>query len=177
MDLVNAISLYAIPLVFLFILGAGLYKNIKVYDVFTEGAKEGLTIIIRVIPSLVGLMVALAVFKASGALDIIIYIFKPLFTFIGIPYEIIPLIFLRPFSGSASLVMVTDILKNYGPDSFVGRVASTMMGSTETLFYTVCIYLGSVGIKNTRYIIKAALIAECVSVIMSVVICSLIFPN
>jgi spore maturation protein B len=177
LDLINTISIYAIPLVFLIILGTGLYKNIKVYDIFTEGAKEGLKIIIRIIPSLIGLMTALAIFRASGALDIIIYIFKPLLSFIGIPYEIVPLIFLRPFSGSASLIMITDIMKNYGPDSFIGRVASTMMGSTETLFYTVCIYLGAVGIKNTRYIIKAAIIAECVSIIMSVFMCSIIFPN
>jgi spore maturation protein B len=172
--LINLISLYAIPALFLIILSTGLYKNVKVYDVFTEGAREGLTIVLKIIPSLVGLMVAVSVFRTSGALDIVTGLLRPVIRFLGIPDEVMPLVLLRPFSGSASLAMVTDILEKYGPDSFAGRVASTMMGSTETLFYTICVYFGSVGVKNVRYTLAAALIAEFVSVLVSVKICGIL---
>lgn len=152
-----------------------MYKEVKVYDVFVEGAKEGIKTVVRIIPPLVGLLVAVGVFRASGALDLLIYAARPLASVLGIPSEAMPLAFLRPISGSASLALVSDIIKTHGPDSFIGRVVSTMMGSTETIFYTLTVYFGSVGIKNIRYTLAAALIADMVSVVASVWACTLVF--
>lgn len=175
MYIIKAISMYAIPVIFVVILFAGIVKEVRVYDVFVESAKDGVTTIIRIIPSLVGLLVAIGIFKASGALDLLIFTVKPVADIINIPSEVLPLAFLRPISGSASLALVSDTLKTYGPDSYIGRVVSTMMGSTETIFYTVAVYYGAVGIKNIRYTLVAALIADAASVIASVAICTFVF--
>lgn len=172
---ITAISLYAVPVIFIIILCFGLIKDVKVYDAFVDGAKEGVTTVIKILPSLVGLMTAVGVFRASGALDFIIFILKPLASLLGIPAGAMPLALLRPISGSASLALVADILKAYGPDSYVGRVVSTMMGSTETIFYTLTVYFGSVGIKNIRYTLAAALLADCAGVVASSWICALVF--
>jgi len=169
------LSLYAIPAAVLIILGIGAWRDVKVFDMFVEGAKDGIETVIKILPPLVGLMAAVAVFRASGALDLLIYAAKPVTNFFGIPSEVLPLVFMRPISGSASLALVTDIIRKYGADSFIGRVVSTMMGSTETVFYTITVYFGSVGVKNIRYTLLAALIAEGVSVIVSVWICTLLF--
>lgn len=163
------------PLIFIVILIAGYLKKVRVYDVFVENAKEGISTIFGILTSLIGLMVAIGVFRASGALDVIIYATKPVASLLGIPSEALPLAFLRPISGSASLALVSDIMKNFGPDSYIGRVVSTMMGSTETIFYTLTVYYGSVGIKNIRYTLAAALIAELISVLVSVWACAFIF--
>ena len=114
-------------------------------------------------------------FRASGALDYIIALIDPLSSRLGIPSEALPLAILRPISGSASLALVSDIIKTNGPDSFIGRVVSTMMGSTETIFYTLTVYFGAVGIKNIKYTLIAALIADLVSVFASVWICTVVF--
>lgn len=169
------ISLYAIPVLILLILITALFKDIKVYDVFIEGAKDGITTIVKIMPSLIGMMTAIGVFRASGALDSVIYILSPAASFLGIPREAMPLALLRPVSGSASLALVADIIREYGPDTYIGRVVSTMMGSTETIFYTLAVYYGSVGIKNIRYTLAAALVADGVSVVASTVVCALIF--
>jgi len=175
MEVIKLISDYALPAIVLIIILIGLLRDIKVYDVFVKGAKDGIVTIIKILPSLVGLLVAIGVFRASGALDLLVYALRPAAQLIGIPSEVLPLALLRPISGSASLALVTDILGNYGPDSFIGRTASTMMGSTETIFYTLAVYFGAVGIKNIRYTLIAALLADVASVIASVFICSLIF--
>lgn len=175
MDILGDVSKYAIATIFLLVLSIGLFKQVKVYDVFVEGAKDGMTTIVRIIPPLVGLLVAIAVFRESGALDILIDIARPVASFLGIPSEAMPLFFLRPISGSASLALVSDIIATHGPDSYIGRVVSTMMGSTETIFYTLAVYFGSVGIKNIRYTLVAALIADTVSAVVSAGICRLAF--
>ena len=175
MEAIKILSAYAVPAIFLIILSVGVYRGVKVYDVFIEGAKEGITTILRIIPPLIGLLVAIGVFRASGALDLLIYAAKPIAVLLGIPSEALPLAILRPISGSASLALVSDIMKLHGPDSFIGRVVSTMMGSTETIFYTLAVYFGSVGIKNIRYTLAAALIADLTSVVASVWICTLVF--
>ncbi len=175
MEAFGALSAYAVPVIFLLILGFGIYKEVKVYDVFIEGAREGLTTVFRIIPTLVGLMVAVGVFKASGALELLVRLLTPAAALLGIPAETMPLALMRPVSGSASLAMVTEIIRTYGPDSLIGRTASTMMGSTETIFYTLTVYFGSVGIKNIRYTLLAALIADLVSVTASAYACLIIF--
>ena len=175
MNIVKELSIYAIPAIFIIILCVGMYKEVKVYDVFIEGAKEGITTVFKIIPSLVGLMVAVAVFRASGALNLLIFAVKPVTNFLRIPPDALPMVFLRPISGSAALAMLSDIFKVHGPDSFVGRVASTLMGSTETIFYTLAVYFGAVGVKKIRYTLTAALIADLASVIAAVWICTLVF--
>ncbi|MCX7749440.1 MAG: spore maturation protein [Clostridia bacterium] len=175
MEIVKSLSTYAIPAIIFIILAVGMSRKIKVYEVFVDGAKEGITTVVRILPSLVGLLVAVGVFRASGALDLLIYAVKPLALLFGIPTEALPLAFMRPISGSASLAIVSDTISTYGPDSFIGRVVSTMMGSTETIFYTLTVYFGAVGIKNIRYTLAAALIADLVSVIVSVWICTVVF--
>ena len=175
MEIIKSLSSYAIPAIFLIILSFGAIKDVKVYDVFVEGAKEGITTVVRIIPNLVGLLVAVGVFRASGALDLLIYMVKPLGDVFSIPKEVLPLAFLRPISGSASLALVSDIIKNYGPDSFIGRTVSTMMGSTETIFYTLAVYFGAAGVKNIRYTLVAALIADAVSVLVSVWVTGIVF--
>lgn len=175
MEKLGSVSGYAIPVIFLLILVLGLYKEVKVYDIFVEGAREGISTIIRIIPTLVGLMVAVGVFKASGALELLVQAFMPLAAILGIPPEAMPLALMRPVSGSASLALVAEIIKTYGPDTYIGRTASTMMGSTETIFYTLAVYYGSVGIKNTRFTLLAALLADLVSVTASAWACAMIF--
>jgi len=175
MEFMRTLSIYAIPAIFLVILLAGISRGVRVYDVFIEGAKEGISTVVRIVPALVGLLVAIGVFRASGALDLLVNLFSPAASILGIPPEVLPLAFLRPVSGSASLALVSDIISASGPDSFAGRVASTMMGSTETILYTLTLYYGSVGVKNIRYTLAAALIADTASVVASVWACTLFF--
>lgn len=174
-DIFSSISLYAVPILFLLILGTGAIKDVKVFDAFAEGASEGISTIIRILPSLIGLLTAVGVFRASGALDFLIYLLTPVALLLGIPAEAMPLALLRPVSGSASLALVSDLINLYGPDSYIGRVVSTMMGSTETIFYTLAVYYGSVGIKNIRYTLIAALVADGAGVVASAWICMLAF--
>ncbi len=169
------ISVFALPALILVILTAGFFRKVRVYDVFLESAREGIQVTLRIIPPLIGLMVAVGVFRASGALDLVLALTSPLGNLLGIPSEAMPLVLLRPVSGSASLALVADIIETNGADSYVGRVVSTMMGSTETIFYTLAVYFGSVGIKNTRYTLAAALIADLTSVTVSSWACALIF--
>lgn len=175
MGIIRYLSDLAIPLIFVIILAAALLKKIKAYDLFVDGAKEGIETIIRIMPSLVGLLVAVGVFKASGAMDVLICILRPVIDILGMPPQVAPLALLRPISGSASFAFVTEIIKAFGPDSYEGRVAAVMMGSTETIFYTLAVYYGAVGIKNIRYTLVAAIMADIISVIASLWACRLIF--
>ncbi len=168
MNLLNYISAAAVPAIIAIIISFGLIRKEKVYDAFIEGAKEGITTTIKIIPTLVGLLVAVGVFRASGALDILVGAVVPFFSRVGIPSEILTLALMRPISGSAALAIVTDIMNQFGPDSYIGRVACTIMGSTETIFYTLTIYFGSVGIKNIKYTLYAALITDVVGIIAAV---------
>lgn len=175
MNFIRQISDYAIPAIFIIIIFAAILKRVKAYDLFIDGAKEGIETVVKIMPSLVGLLVAVGVFKASGALDILIFILKPVIDLLGMPPEVAPLALLRPISGSASFAFVTDIIKAFGPDTYEGRVAATMMGSTETIFYTLAVYYGSVGIKNIRFTLVAAIMADIISVIASLWACRFIF--
>src|SRR5690606_11047398 len=170
----KAVSSYAVPAIFAVILIAGMYRDVKVYDIFVDSAKEGITTVVKIIPPLVGLIVATGVFRASGALELLIYAAKPIAGLFNIPSETLPLVFILSISGGASLDLLSDILKEYGADSFIGRVASTMMGSTETIFYTLTVYFGAVGVKKVRYTLLAALMADFASAIVSVWICTLV---
>lgn len=171
----NIISVSTIPVIITIILIHGYIKGVNLYDTFVEGAKEGFRTAIRIMPYLIAIFVAIGIFKKSGAMEIIVDFSSPITKLIGIPKEVVPLIIMRPISGSGSLGVVQDIVNTYGPDSFIGRVAATMMGSAETIFYTMAVYFGAIGIKNSRHTLAAALISHLAAVIASVVVCSLVF--
>lgn len=175
MQIVTLISSLFVPLFIAGIVVFGLAKKVAVYEVFVKGAKQGLTTVIKILPYVIGFIFAIRIFTASGCFDFLASLLWPFLKPVGIPPEILPLALLRPFSGSASIGALTTILNRYGPDSFIGRCASTLMGSSETLFYTTALYFGSVGIKKTRYTIPAALISEISGLLASVFICRLIF--
>jgi len=177
MNIIRLVSDYAIPVTIFLILVIGLCRNVKVYDIFVEGAKDSITTVVRIIPTLVGLFVAVGVFRASGAMDLLVFAVRPVAKLLNIPSEVIPLVLLRPVSGSASLALVSDMLNTYGPDSFIGRVVSTIAGSSETIFYVLTVYCGAVGIKNIRHTLLAALMASGIGTIVSVWICTLIFGS
>ncbi|MDD3612817.1 MAG: spore maturation protein [Clostridiales bacterium] len=175
LEAIKIISVFAIPLFFIFILAYGHFKGIAVYDTFIEGAKEGLTTAFRIVPYLVAMFVAIGIFRSSGAMDMVTELVKPIFSLLGGPPEVLPLFIMRPMSGAASLGILAELLKVYGPDSIIGRTASTAMGSTETTFYTISVYLGAVGIKNARYALAAGLIADMAGFIASIIICNVFF--
>jgi spore maturation protein B len=166
---------YIIPLIILFILTYGYIKGVKVYEVFIEGAKEGLLITYKIFPYIAAMLLAVGMLRKSGGLDFILYILSPITNIIGIPKEVMPLVIMKPLSGSGALGVLADILKREGADSFAGIVASTIMSSTETIFYTITVYFGSIGIKNIRHTLIAALIADLAGVIGAVVICTILF--
>ena len=175
MDFVKLISNIAVPLSVAGIIVFGLLKRINVYDVFLQGAKEGIKIGVGIIPPVVGLLAAIGMFRASGAMDFVIGFLKPLTDLIRIPPEIVPFAIMRPISGSGSLAMATDIFKNFGTDSLSGRAVSVMMGSTETTFYTLAVYFGCVKASDTRHTLKCALCADIVGIVLSVWICRWFF--
>ncbi|SDO12070.1 spore maturation protein [Acetanaerobacterium elongatum] len=169
-------SSFVIPLVILFIFCYGIYKNVDVFDEFVAGAKEGVTTTINVLPALIAIMTAIGMFKASGALDVLTNALEPLASLLQMPKEITPLMILRPISGSGALAFVEDILKNHGPDSMAGRIASVIMGSTETTFYTIAVYYSAAEIRKIRYTVPCSLTADCVGFIMSTVLVRIFFP-
>jgi len=169
------ISLWAIPVLLVGIPLVGMIKKVKVYDVFIEGAKEGFQVAVRIIPFLVGILVAIGMFRGSGAMDLLTDALRPVMNAIGFPAELFPLAVLRPLSGSGSLALTTDIVKRYGPDSLIGRTAATMYGSSETLFYVLAVYFGAVGVKRTRHAIPSALAGDVVAAIVAVTICAWMF--
>jgi spore maturation protein B len=153
-------SSLVIPLLLSAVAVCGLGKKVDVYAALTHGAEEGLTVLLRVIPSLVGLLTAVGMFRASGAMDWLTNLFAPLLELVGVPPETTPLMLIRPVSGSGALAVASDLMTAYGPDSYIGRVAAVMLGSTETTFYTIAVYYGSAGIHKTRHTVPAALAAD-----------------
>lgn len=168
--MLNFISSIAIPLMILIIITYGLLEKNKVYDSFLYGAKEGMEIVIKIFPTLLGIFVAVGALRSSGIIDLVTDIIKPVISKVNIPSQIMPLAFLRPISGSASMAIAVDIMKEYGVDSIVGLIASTIMGSTETTFYTIAVYTSCVRIKKTRFILIAALMADIAGMLTSVAI-------
>lgn len=171
MQIVNFVSSLAMPLMILIIVIYGLIEKNKVFDDFIEGAKEGIEMVLSILPTLIGLFVAIGALRNSGILDIIIRFITPLLNVIHFPSEIMPLAMLRPISGSGSIAVATDIMKKYGVDSTIGMMASTIMGSTETTLYTIAIYTSCIKIKKTRFVLLASLVADIVGILVSVGIC------
>ena len=174
--IMNQISLYAIPMIIFIIVGyAFLVKKVKVYEVFCEGAKEGFTTAIRIIPFLVAMLVAIGIFRSSGCIDIMMRVLDPVFSAIGMPGEVLPMAIMRPLSGGGATGIMNDLMLTYGPDSLIGRIASTMMGSTETTFYVLAVYFGAVSIRKTRHAVAAGLLADLAGLLTEVWICNVMF--
>lgn len=171
MRAIEYFSNIAMPLMIIVIVLYGVIERKKVFDIFLDGAKEGIGVVINIFPTLVGLFVAIGALRSSGVIDLIVRFLTPAFNMVNFPTEILPLSIIRPISGSASIAVATDIMKNFGVDSNIGLIASVIMGSTETTVYTIAVYTSSVGIKKTRFILWAALIADFVGILTSVVVC------
>lgn len=159
----------------LIILIHGKKAKINVYDVFAQGTKESINTALSVFPYITTMIIGIAIFRTSGLLDYIINLLTPLLNVLKVPKEVLPLAMMRPLSGSGSLAILTDILINYHPDSLIGKISSTMMGSTETTFYVIALYFGTIGIKRYKYAVKAALLADLAGIIASIIICNIIF--
>jgi spore maturation protein SpmA len=169
--MVNALSILAIPFLLSFFPVYAAARGIKVYDEFVEGAKESFNVILRIIPFLVTMLVAIGMFKGAGGIDLLTKLLSPILTPVHFPTDLLPLALMRPLSGSATLALLTDVVHRLGPDNIVSLTAATIYGSTETTFYVAAVYFGSVGIKQTRHAIPAGLLADLTGVIASVIIC------
>lgn len=168
MNILLTISDFIIPVTIVFIVVFGCLQKVDIYEVFLEGAKEGLHTVVEILPTLIGLVLAVEVMRAGGLLDIMVEMIRPFADVVGFPAELAPLSFVRLVSSSAATGLLTDIFANYGPDSYLGRVASVMMSCTETVFYTMSLYFLSVGIHKTRWTLPCALLANAVGIFAAV---------
>jgi spore maturation protein B len=169
-SLITQASRWAIPIFMSLILGYGYYKKVRVFEVFVEGAQEGFWTAIKLIPYMVGLFIAIGIFRDSGAMEIFTNILSPILVPLGIPAEVVPLFIVRPLSGVASLTMTVDLFHTLGPDSYAGRLASTIQGSTDTTVYILTIYFASIGIKKFRHALTVGLMADIAAFIAAIFI-------
>ena len=176
MAVISAFSRYAIPFLLFAIPLYAWWKGVPIYETFVNGAMEGLKMVIKILPYLVAMLVVIQVFRASGALDGLAALLSPITSFLGIPSEVVPLALMRPLSGSGALGIAADLIESHGPDSFIGRLASVMQGSTDTTFYILTVYFGSIGLRRYRHAMAAGLIADCASFIAAAFLCRLLFP-
>lgn len=170
-DILSTFSIFFLPLLITVILLYGIKTKTPIYDIFIDGAKEGLKTCIEILPFIIGIFIAIEALTSSGAMDFIQKISQPLFNFLGIPEDLISLIFLRPVSGSGSLVVAEKIMENVGPDSFAGRSAAVMVGSCETIFYVLALYFGVTAVKKMRHAFIAGLAGYIAGILASVYIC------
>jgi spore maturation protein B len=174
--LANGISNW---MLLVFVVGIPLYaaliKKVNVFDAFIVGAKQGFDTVLNVLPYLIAMIVAIGMLRASGFFELLGQLLAPLMAAIGMPPEVLPLALIRPFSGSASIGTMAELIHQYGGNSLIAKTAATMMGSTETTFYVVAVYFGSIGICRTRHAIPAGLLADLAGVIASVLICRYLF--
>lgn len=173
-DILSVFSIFFLPLLITVILLYGIKKKTPIYDVFIEGAKEGLKTCVDILPFIIGIFIAIEALTSSGAMDFIEKISQPVFGLLGIPEDLISLIFLRPVSGSGSLVVAEKIMEEVGPDSFAGRSAAVMVGSCETIFYVLALYFGVTSVKKMRHAFVAGLIGYIAGIFASVYICKFI---
>ena len=164
----NYITKSIIPIIVFIIITYGMIKGRKVYEWFVEGAKEGLKVCANIFPYLLAMIVAVNIFRSAKLLDLVNNFISPVASIIGLPKEVVPLVLIKPLSGSGAMGIFTDILNNYGADSFIGLVASVIMGTTETIFYTLTVYFGAVGIKKIRHSLWVALIVDLCAVLIAV---------
>lgn len=175
MNFVLFLSDVILPFTVLYIVGYGLLTKVSVFDEFVDGAKDGLRVVVGIVPTLVGLMVGIGILRSSGTLDMLSNWIKPVTDLIHFPSELVPLSLVKMFSSSAATSLLLDIFKQNGPDSYLGRLASIMMSCTETIFYTMAVYFMTAKVKKTRYTLPGALVATVAGIIGSVIICQIVF--
>jgi spore maturation protein B len=174
-EFIAELSRWAIPVILLVVPLVALLRGVKVYETFVEGAEAGFATAIKTIPYLVAMLVAISIFRASGAMEVLVDSLSPLLSFVGLPAEVLPHAIMRPLSGGAALGIASDIIKTHGPDSFLGRLVSTMQGSCDTTFYVLTLYFGSVGIRKYRYSVFLGLVADFTTLVASVFIVNTMF--
>ncbi|PYZ98476.1 spore maturation protein [Alteribacter lacisalsi] len=175
MAVVTYLSLWIIPCLIAFILIVATIRKVPAYEAFVEGAKEGVGMSFAIIPYLVGMLVAISVFRESGAMEFFIDLIRPALHAIGVPADIVPLAMIRPLSGTGALGMTSDLIATHGPDSFIGRLASTMQGSTDTTFYVLTVYFGAVGIKKMGDALKVGLLADVIGIAAAITVVTIVF--
>lgn len=173
--MIDLLATYTIPLVLALVPAYALYKKVDLLESFIAGASEALTLAARIVPYIVAIFVAIGIFRASGALETLTSVFRPVLDFIGIPGEVLPLALIRPLSGNASLAIMSELILKWGPDSYIGRLASTMQASTDTTFYVLSLYFGSVGVFKIRHAVSAGLAADLAGFIAAATIVKLAF--
>ena len=173
--MMSKISALVVPFIIFMILIYGIKKHINVYDSFLAGAKGSFEIIFNIFPSILAMVLGINIFINSGLIDVIFEILRPIFNLIKVPVEIIPMALMRPMSGSSSLALLNNILSSSGPDSLIGRICSIIQGSTDTTFYVISLYFGSIGIKKIKYSLWVGLFADIVGIISSIVVVKLFF--
>lgn len=169
------ISNLIIPLIVLFIIIYGIIKKVNVYDEFLSGASESFEMIFKIFPSFLAMILGVNIFIKSGILDLFYKIFLPLFDFLKIPIQIFPMMIMRPISGTSTLAILNNIFEQFGPDSISGKMASIIQGATDTTFYVITLYFGSIGIKNIKYALKAGLFADLIGIIAAILITNYFF--
>lgn len=173
--IINYMIKSIIPIILLAVVAYGKFKGVNVYECFIDGAKDGLTICLKIFPYLLAMIVAVGVFRESKAMDYLIAVVKPVASLIGLPPEVVPITLVKPLSGSGALGIFAETLKKYGPDGYIGRVSSIIMGTTETIFYTLTVYFGAVNVKKIRHTLWAAVMADLTAIIMAVTMARILF--
>ena len=174
-SIMSVISLWALPAIILLILTMGLTKKVPLYETFTEGAKDGFKVAVNIIPYLVAIMVAIAMVRASGIIDMAGEFFAPVLARFNVPVDTIPVMIVRSLSGSAALGVFSDIANNLGPDDYATKLSAVMVGSSETTFYVLAVYFGAVGISKLRYALLVGLLADFIGIVAAVLVCSYCF--
>ena len=175
MSIITTVSTWIIPCIILLVLLVATWKKLPTYEIFVEGGKEGIKMAFSILPFLLGMMVSIAILRGSGAMEAFIDFISPVLIAVGIPSDIVPLAMVRPISGTAALGMTTELISTFGPDSFIGRLASTMQGSTDTTLYILTVYFGAVGIRRMGDALKVGLIADIIGIIMAIVVVTIVF--
>lgn len=175
LDLISVLSRWAIPLFLFVVLVAGTLRGVRVFEAFVEGAEQGFGMAVKIIPFLVAMIVAISIFRASGAMDMFLGLVSPLFTCLGAPPEILPHALMRPLSGGAALGIATELIEEHGPDSLIGLLVSTAQGSSDTTFYVLTLYFGAVGIKKYRYALASGLTADLTTLLASILVVASVF--
>lgn len=173
--MIAKVSSFVVPIIILTVLIYGIKKNVNVYDSFLEGAKSSFEIILSIFPSILAMILGVNIFINSGLINVIFEVLRPVFNVIKVPVEIIPMALMRPISGSSSLAILNNILSSFGPDSLIGRISSIIQGSTDTTFYVISLYFGSIGIKKIKYSLWVGLFADIIGIISSIVVVKMFF--
>jgi len=174
-SIMNTLSLWALPTIILIILTMGIVKKIPIYEVFTDGAKDGFKVAVNIIPYLVAIMVGISMFRACGIIEVLENALSGVLSSINVPADTIPIMIVRSLSGSAALGVFSDIANNFGPESYATKLSAVMVGSSETTFYVLAVYFGAVGISKLRYALWVGLLADFIGIVAAIAVCNLMF--